>query len=464
MSNLAEFNRYSTYESDTDYPGDAFSSSYIANPEECQLLCIQQPNCSVWTYNTTNKECMLKSTIPPKHNNLFMVSGVISGANNNDNRNNDILFSDAPVTNNRFNNTIDNKPLLINDNPFYVSGVPVGNNNSVSTISTDTTVPYNGTPNYQQNIDMHINGDTLPQQQVLRPNGWVSQQQQTQHLIPQPYGPNRRSTYLAQTNCPGSNINSTRVPNVNNCQNLCIRDDNCKMWSFNNLNQQCFLKNQVRPCKPNSNYTSGRIIDNKPPQPHPYPLPIPYPYPLPTPQPSPRPHPSPSPMPSPMPSPQYSPSPMPAPHPSPSPMPSPMPSPHPSPSPMPSPMPAPQSSPSPMPAPQSSPSPMPPQTLRISTTLNGVSFPWQAGNRHVYAKNVDECKDTCVRDTKCGKWSYTPQGFGPSCTLEESRPHTIYHNPSAQSGEIYLQRPYPDIIKSNQYPGSNQPTQTWSLA
>ena len=184
FGNYASFNEYSTHEKDMGYPGEKYA-----------------------TYNN---------------------------------------MSYTPITNNRFNNMANRDLSAYNNEPYYVSGIPIGNSDKTSKINMDDSIPYNGSN------DNHYTYDQ---------NRW---NQQNQHC-----NPRKTSTFMPSTNCPGASIQSIRVPNTSLCQKICINDDDCKMWSFNNSTQQCFIKDKVRPCRTNNNFTSGRIIENKP-QPVPY--------------------------------------------------------------------------------------------------------------------------------------------------------------------------------------------------
>ncbi|QGR53748.1 pan domain-containing protein [Moumouvirus maliensis] len=179
-------------------------------------------------------------------------------AGSNINTTNDVLIDGRPITNNRFGNMIHNNN--INKTPYYVSGTPITENSNSAILGNHDSTPYNG--NFQ---------------------------------------PVRTSTLMHQTDCPGRNFWTLQVSSPNDCKNHCISRDNCKMWSFDNRNQNCFLKNDIMPCNSDSDYTSGRIgintrnVNN--PTPTPYnPTPTPY---SPTPQnfnPSPQIYPSPLPV------------------------------------------------------------------------------------------------------------------------------------------------------------------------
>ncbi|AVL94605.1 hypothetical protein ma219 [Moumouvirus australiensis] len=139
-------------------------------------------------------------------------------AGSNINTTNDILVDGRPVTNNRFGNMIQNNNNNNNKTPYYVSGTPITENSKSAILGNYDSTPYNG--NFQ---------------------------------------PIRTSTLMHQTDCPGRNFWTLQVSSPNDCKNHCISRDNCKMWSFDNRNQNCFLKNDIMPCNSDSDYTSGRI-------------------------------------------------------------------------------------------------------------------------------------------------------------------------------------------------------------
>ncbi|AEQ32700.1 hypothetical protein [Acanthamoeba polyphaga mimivirus] len=151
--------------------------------------------------------------------------------NNNMNRTNDILIDNNPVTNNRFNNmtTTHNQQKI----PYYVSGTPIAENNHTSVLNHDNFVPYNGVGNST-----------------------------------------RTSSYMPLTDCTGKNIWDQKVASATDCMNQCISRDNCKMWSFDNRNQHCYIKNDIAACEANKDYVSGRIsVSPIPSGNNPYPTP-----------------------------------------------------------------------------------------------------------------------------------------------------------------------------------------------
>ncbi|AZL89980.1 hypothetical protein QKC54_gp0246 [Megavirus baoshan] len=155
------------------------------------------------------------------------------GLSNNNNMigTNDILIDGRPVTNNRFNNmaTKNNQQKM----PYYVSGTPIAENNHTSVLNHDNFVPYNG-----------IGNST------------------------------RTSSYMPLTDCDGKNVWDQKVASATDCMNQCISRDNCKMWSYDNRNQHCYIKNDIAACEANKDYVSGRISDSPVPSGNnPYPMP-----------------------------------------------------------------------------------------------------------------------------------------------------------------------------------------------
>ena len=162
-------NRYSSFEPNTSYQGKTFFVGNVSNPKTCQQMCVNNPKCAGWSFNNTNKECQLKDQISNKVNSIFMVGGTISDNNN-------ILNNNMPVTNNRFNNNNQNKNIL-HSNPYYVSGVPIGNSSNVSTVSTDNSTPYNGVLIQPQQINQSQQYQHLPQYQLAQQIKQVFSQQ-----------------------------------------------------------------------------------------------------------------------------------------------------------------------------------------------------------------------------------------------------------------------------------------------
>ncbi len=158
----------------------------------------------------------------------------------------DNVVSTTPITTNRFNNNR-NPQSKLTDDLYGVSGVPVSNDTN---LVLDTAAPrlFNGE---------FTSGDSS---QKLN-NDNIQGMESRKNYVNRPV---RYSTNVPQTNCPGAYTRTMRVPNVGFCQDSCIGDDGCKQWSFNNLNQQCFLRDDVKPCNYNTDYTSGTIFQKNP--------------------------------------------------------------------------------------------------------------------------------------------------------------------------------------------------------
>nr|WBF70988.1 hypothetical protein [Megavirus caiporensis] len=165
------------------------------------------------------------------HNLPNLTSTVHTPSNNNMYKTNNILMNSNPVTNNRFNNmaTTHNQQKT----PYYVSGTPIAENNHTSVLSHDNFVPYNGVGNST-----------------------------------------RTSSYMPMTDCDGKNVWDQKVVSAMDCMNQCISRDNCKMWSYDNRNQHCYIKNDIASCEANKDYVSGRIsVSPIPSGNNPYPTP-----------------------------------------------------------------------------------------------------------------------------------------------------------------------------------------------
>lgn len=169
INNKLNMDKYSTFEPNINYQGNTYFYGNVANPETCKGLCLNQTKCNGWTFNKTNKECQLKNQITGQNNSIYMVGGLI-------NNNNNLLQNNMPVTLNRFgNNTKNTNPQKMN--PYFVTGVPVDNNTTTSTVSTDNSVPFNGKSNNLNNTNQTNN--FIPNKQPHAPNN--------ENYIRQPY-------------------------------------------------------------------------------------------------------------------------------------------------------------------------------------------------------------------------------------------------------------------------------------
>ena len=68
-------------ESDINYVGDDFFSTYVNDSSECCNLCGSMPACLVWSYLSQFKFCYLKNNIPTvnsRQNYTGMISGIVS--------------------------------------------------------------------------------------------------------------------------------------------------------------------------------------------------------------------------------------------------------------------------------------------------------------------------------------------------------------------------------------------------
>lgn len=222
--NYVQYNRYSTYEPNVDYRGGDYSRMLKSTPQSCQEACINDDQCVAWTHNANDQVCYMKNQQNPSTPSNVAISGVI----------------------------IDNtKPNTIDDQ-YYVSATPMAG--SANTIYDTTSAGDDANRPYSYN-DVYDNSSIYGSPNDPNTTGFD-----------RTYGrrPNRTSTYLARTNCPGRYMQVRQVPNAIACQNSCIRDNDCKQWTFNNRNQRCQLKGQVNQCHPNNNFTSGRIIQRNP--------------------------------------------------------------------------------------------------------------------------------------------------------------------------------------------------------
>lgn len=493
--------RQSTYQANTWFPGPSFSTSTIPSDVECQRLCTERPDCCAWTFNTSNNECQLKNLYEPAQHSLFMVSGFVTtpgaAASNTHMRadayntrggntgqhpvyaltpdHSEVYNTPAPITRGRFNNN--RAPDVSTIEPFYASGDCADAPSSARTISRARTTPYNGTSVHRPNLTS-----------VRRPN----------HSAPRPnlregFAPSdRTSTIMEQTNCPSDNSINLMTGNMTDCEYLCLQNEDCGLWSFDNGRNSCSLKNGSETCTPNSNFTSGRIVQTaSAPSPVPTYTPAPI-YVPPAPAPAPIYVPSAPPLPpsyvpvtyAPLapvaipPSPTYTPlAPVAIPSPTYAPLaPSTCP---PSTIPVPSrpdrsrpgrytptsyptappgfwqnrPPPVPSSYPSSYPSQpqQQPPITIPqvtlPQNLQLPTKVNApvrhMSFRPTEDTRFVYVADAETCKNTCMNQPNCSQWSFNTINGRPTCSLDNRPPQVMYQNWDADGGRVYSVQSYP---------------------
>ena len=82
------------------------------------------------------------------------------------------------------------------------------------------------------------------------------------------------------------------------------------------------------------------------------------------------------------------------------------------------------------------PTPVPTNT-RISNTINNVTFQGPAA-KTLQFDNVNSCREACIDDNQCDKWSYYP--YSNNCQLQYGSPQYIHKFGGATSGEVYTQR------------------------
>lgn len=120
-------------------------------------------------------------------------------------------------------NNISNSYIDVNNQPYYVSGTPIANNDPVSVVNLNTDTPYDG----KQYVG-------------------------------------RRSTVMPNTYCIGSLYRYAYTPNARFCRGTCLAESECKSWAYDKNSNQCYLKNNSWKCVPDTNFTSGQIISNGP--------------------------------------------------------------------------------------------------------------------------------------------------------------------------------------------------------
>ena len=222
---MANFSRQSTNQNGVNYLGNAQSSYHNSNQANCQQMCIAQPSCAAWTYNTQTTECQLKNNVSGTEQNSAMVSGLIS------------------------------------TNPYYVSGTPASNDINFSMVSTDMSIPFNGTNN-AQTWDNASYAGTVNQNYPVQTNQPVIPANNNQSYIPSSY--NDDITVVGMIYRPNptpsngvkvaSSIhdavfpwtqNSSRVyaKTPDQCKNACASQQTCSGWSYtpNSYGPSCLI-------------------------------------------------------------------------------------------------------------------------------------------------------------------------------------------------------------------------------
>lgn len=72
--------------------------------------------------------------------------------------------------------------------------------------------------------------------------------------------PKKTSSILPEILCT-TKKNPVNLPDITACQNLCLNNDKCKAWSYQNDKGKCYLINETPLCNSNKNYTSGEILE-----------------------------------------------------------------------------------------------------------------------------------------------------------------------------------------------------------
>ena len=141
--------------------------------------------------------------------------------NNQLSKTDQVLIDGHPIASGRFGNqAVSQSNNQIHREPYYVSGVPMADHQSIPTYNpvSHNTVPYNG------------------------------------------LSVKRNSSEMVNTDCQGSNYSDFKVADVEACKNACIADNKCLTWSYDKRNQHCYLKNNATvPCNYDDAFTSGRV-------------------------------------------------------------------------------------------------------------------------------------------------------------------------------------------------------------
>jgi len=268
------FHKSSTYEPGFDYVGGDYDHLITSSYKDCEQNCLNHPSCKEWTFNNNNSECYLKQH-PQRVAKVQAISGRIL-------ENNNVLPRPQPHPNPHPNP----RPPVPPPNPRPNPRPPVPPPNPTSKRST-----------YEPGFD-YVGGDY---QQLAVPSYGVCEQDCLQHpscnawtfntdnnqchlkqhpqrvaktqavsgriMKNNPTNPlQKTSTYEPGFDYVGGDYDHITTQTYKECQTNCLNHPSCDIWTYNNTNNQCFLKQkEQRMAKQNA--ISGRILGNNIPRP-----------------------------------------------------------------------------------------------------------------------------------------------------------------------------------------------------
>lgn len=86
---------------------------------------------------------------------------------------------------------------------------------------------------------------------------------------------------------------------------------------------------------------------------------------------------------------------------------------------------------------QQAPAPIP-SGRRVSNNMSTVVFPVGVDSQYVDARNLAQCKQSCLSDNNCNSWTFDPTNRNGPCYVQYGTTTPVYVNPNANSGVIYL--------------------------
>jgi len=195
----------------TACPGGNSLNILTAGPYGCQRACVNNDKCVLWSYNFDNKQCYLKSSLMPCQPNAMYESGRIQ---------------------------IKNQPTPAFRPAFRPAGLPLYDITDPTKLNPINPVTPNSNPNFAPTIRGVPAIPPLPAASAVNP---------------------RTSNTMDSVSCPEGNMFNFQLDSPSQCKSACLANDQCQIWSYNNLNNQCYFKNQNVPCINNNMYTSGRV-------------------------------------------------------------------------------------------------------------------------------------------------------------------------------------------------------------
>lgn len=222
--------RTSTYEQSVDYyhDGDYFTFN-APNAGVCEDACLSSLRCKAWTFHGGKNTCSLKD----QFNRSRLAPNIVSGR---------VFVNQVP--------TPPTPPLPPHPTPYLPPELPPYLPPDLPPQPAPELPPYPA-----PGLPPHPTPGFPP-----RPPGIPPRPTPT----PAPTG---QSIHLQGVDCPGANFSSFLRLNANACKTACLKNPQCKAWTFSPDQRICHLKNRYQPCVASGNKVSGIIVDRPAPPP-----------------------------------------------------------------------------------------------------------------------------------------------------------------------------------------------------